>query len=398
MERGCNLFSALRTQVSSRIHYLRVKFRGMTFKELGVSEEIIKGLHEMGIIQPTKIQEAAIPVLTEGSVDFVGQAQTGTGKTAAFGLPLLAQIDPDNKEVQALILAPTRELGQQIAKQIFKFTKYSDKVFTEAVYGGEKIDIQIARLNRPTQIIVATPGRLIDLMKRKAVDVRKIKTLVLDEADEMLSMGFKKDLTTILETTASKERNVWLFSATIPQELNEIINTYVNKGARRVNIDKQDAVNTGIQHQFVSGDDNSKLDTLAYFLKSMGKKRGIIFTKTKTAARTLSKQLVAKNYEVGLLEGDMLQKDRDKVMRAFKNTSLRFLVSTDVAARGIDVANLAFVVHYQLPDQTEYYTHRSGRTARAGNTGISLALVNQYELRKLRQIENELGIKFTQIR
>ena len=370
----------------------------MTFKDLGVSEEIVKGLNEMGIITPTKIQEASIPVLTEGSVDFVGQAQTGTGKTAAFGLPLLAQIDPDDKKVQALILAPTRELGQQIARQLFKFTKYTDQVFTEAVYGGEKIDIQIARLNRPTQIVVATPGRLIDLMQRKAVDISGIKTLVLDEADEMLSMGFKKDLTTILEASASAKRNVWLFSATIPQDLNEIINKYVSKNARRVHVDKADAVNTGIQHQFVSGDDNSKLDTLAYFLKSMGKKRGIIFTKTKNAARTLSKQLAAKNHEVGLLEGDMLQKDRDKVMRAFKNKNLRLLVSTDVAARGIDVANLAFVVHYQLPEQTEYYTHRSGRTARAGNTGISLALVNQYELKKLRELERELGIKFTQIR
>lgn len=370
----------------------------MTFKELGVSNDLIKGLNEMGIINPTKIQEAAIPVLTEGSIDFVGQAQTGTGKTAAFGLPILAQIDPQKEHVQALILSPTRELGQQIAKQLFKFTKYSEKVFTEAVYGGEKIDIQIARLNRPTQIIVATPGRLIDLMKRKAVDISKIKTLVLDEADEMLSMGFKKDLSTILEATASASRNVWLFSATIPQDLNEIIDKYVSKKARRVSVDKKDTVNTGIDHQFVAGEDNNKLDTLAYFLKSMGKQRGIIFTKTKAAARTLSKQLLAKNHEIGLLEGDMLQKDRDKVMRAFKNKSLRILVSTDVAARGIDVANLAFVVHYQLPDQTEYYTHRSGRTARAGKTGISLALVNQFEIKKLRQFERELGIKFTQIR
>lgn len=369
----------------------------MTFQELGVSEDIIKGLKEMGIISPTKIQEASIPVLSEGTVDFVGQAQTGTGKTAAFGLPLLAQIDPSKKEIQALVLAPTRELGQQIAKQLFKFTKYTDKVFTEAVYGGEKIDIQISRLNRPTQIVVATPGRLIDLMKRKALDISKIRTLVLDEADEMLSMGFKKDLTTILEATAGN-RNVWLFSATMPQDLNEIVNKYVGANVRKINIDKADSVNTGIQHQFVSGEDNSKLDTLGYFLKSMGKERGIIFTKTKSAARTLSKQLLAKNHQVGLLEGDMLQKDRDKVMRAFKNKTLRILVSTDVAARGIDVANLAFVVHYQLPDQTEYYTHRSGRTARAGNTGISLALVNQYELKKLKEIEKELNIRFSQIR
>ena len=369
----------------------------MTFKDLGVSEGIIKGLEEMGIITPTKIQEAAIPVLSEGTVDFVGQAQTGTGKTAAFGLPILAQIDPSKDEVQALILAPTRELGQQIAKQLFKYTKYTDKVFTEAVYGGEKIDIQISRLNRPTHIIVATPGRLIDLMDRKAVDISEIRTLVLDEADEMLSMGFKNDLTIILKATSGK-RNVWLFSATIPQDLNEIITKYFGKNVRRVSIDKADAVNTGIHHQFVAGDDNSKLDTLTYYLKSVGKQRGIIFTKTKAAARTLSKQLLAKNYEVGLLEGDMLQKDREKVMRAFKNKVVRLLVSTDVAARGIDVANLSFVVHYQLPEQTEYYTHRSGRTARAGNTGVSLALVNQYEFKKLREMERELDIKFTQIR
>ena len=369
----------------------------MTFKELGVSDEIIKGLKELGIVHPTKIQEASIPVLSEGTIDFVGQAQTGTGKTAAYGLPLLSQIDPSKDEVQALILAPTRELGQQIAKQLFKFTKYTDKVFTEAVYGGEKINIQISKLKRPTHIVVATPGRLIDLLNRKSLDISKIQTLVMDEADEMLSMGFKKDLTTIIEATKGN-RNIWLFSATIPQDLNEIINRYVSKNVRRVSIDKSDAVNKGIQHQFVAGDDNNKLDTLAYFLKSLGKQRGIIFTKTKAAARTLSKQLTAKNYEVGLLEGDMLQKDRDKVMRAFKNKSLRLLVSTDVAARGIDVANLAFVVHYQMPEQTEYYTHRSGRTARAGNTGISLALVNQYELKKLREIEMELGLKFTQIR
>lgn len=369
----------------------------MTFKELGVSEDIIKGLKEMGIVSPTKIQESAIPILSEGTVDFIGQAPTGTGKTAAFGLPLLAQIDPNIKEVQALILAPTRELGQQIAKQLFKFTKYTSKVFTEAVYGGEKIDIQISRLNRPTHIVVATPGRLIDLMNRKAIDISKIRTLVLDEADEMLSMGFKKDLTMVLETTSEK-RNVWLFSATIPKELNEIINKYVRNDARRVELNKSEAVNQGIDHQFVLANDNSKLDTLTYFLKSAGKDRGIIFTKTKAAARTLEKQLLAKNHQVGLLEGDMLQKERDKVMRAFKNKSLKILISTDVAARGIDVDNLAYVVHYQLPDQIEYYTHRSGRTARAGRTGISLALANQYEIKKIREFEQKLNIRFTEIR
>lgn len=369
----------------------------MSFIELGVSEEINKSLQEMGIIKPTKIQTAAIPVLSKENIDFVGQAQTGTGKTAAFGLPLLAKIEPDNNNIQALILAPTRELGQQIAKQLFKYTKYTNKVFTEAVYGGEKIDIQISRLNRPTQIVVATPGRLLDLLDKKALDISKINTLVLDEADEMLSMGFKDELTRILKKTKGN-RNIWLFSATLPSELNEIIDNFVAKDCLKVSIDKTEAVNSNIQHQFVVGDDNNKLDTLAQFLKIQGKNRGIIFTKTKAAAKVLTKQLAAKNYEVGLLEGDMLQKDRDRVMRAFKNKSLRILVATDVAARGIDVDNLAYVVHYQLPDQTEYYTHRSGRTARAGKSGLSLVLVNNKEQRRIWELEKELSIKFLKIK
>ncbi len=369
----------------------------MKFSDLGVSSGIRKGLQDMGITTPTKIQEQAIPILLGTQVDFVGKAQTGTGKTAAFGIPLLAQIDATKNEVQALILAPTRELGQQIAKQLFKYTKYTDKIFTEAVYGGEKIDRQITRLKRPTHIIVATPGRLIDLMEKNTVDISKIKTVVLDEADEMLSMGFKKQLTTILSKTQGK-RNIWLFSATIPSSLDEIINTYVNPKAIRVTIDRLDKVNKNIAHQFVVGDEANKLDTLSYFLKSQKGNRGIVFTKTKVAARLLSKQLLAKNYEVGVLEGDMNQKDRDKVMRAFKNKTVNLLVSTDVAARGIDVQNLAFIVHYQLPDQIEYYTHRSGRTARAGNTGISLALIVKQELRVLRELEKSLSITFNQIR
>ncbi len=369
----------------------------MTFLELGVSKDLNKGLKEMGITIPTKIQEQAIPVLMRQQTDFIGRAQTGTGKTAAFGIPLLSQINPSKKHVQALVLAPTRELGQQIAKQLFKFTKYTDKIFTESVYGGEKIERQLLRLKRPTHIIVATPGRLIDLMNRKAIDISEIRTLVVDEADEMLSMGFKKDLNTILSKTKGN-RNVWLFSATMPSSLNEIINSYVSKSAVQISIDKDDAVNKGIEHQFVIGDEANKLDTLAYFLKTQKGRRGIIFTKTKAAARVLHKQLKAKNYEVGLLEGEMTQKDRDKVMRAFRKKTLQLLVSTDVAARGIDVANLAFVVHYQLPDQIEYYTHRSGRTARAGKTGLSLALITKSEIQAIREFEKQLGIQFNQIR
>jgi len=369
----------------------------MTFLDLGVSKELNKGLQEIGIKVPTKIQELAIPTLINDKTDFVGKAQTGTGKTAAFGIPVLSKIDHTKPYVQVLILAPTRELVQQIAKQLFKFTKYTEKVYVESVYGGEKINIQMGRLKRTTHIVVATPGRLIDLIQRKAVDISKINTIVMDEADEMLSMGFKKELTTILSKTKG-ERNIWLFSATIPSSLNEIISTYVRKDAINVAIDKKDAVNKGIDHQFVVGEEMNKIDTLTYFLKTRKQDRGIIFTKTKVAARTLKKQLETKNYEIGLLEGEMTQKDRDKVMRAFRNKKLQLLVSTDVAARGIDVANLAFVIHYQLPDQVEYYTHRSGRTARAGKTGISLALVTRAEVKSIREIEKQLNIRFNQIR
>lgn len=369
----------------------------MTFSDLGVPKNLVKGLSEMGIKKPTAIQEKAIPILLHQKTDFIGKAQTGTGKTAAFGIPILSKINPGKNQIQALILTPTRELGQQIAKQLFRFTKYTDKIFTESAYGGEKIDKQLQRLRRPTHIIVATPGRLIDLMERKAVDISKIHTVVLDEADEMLSMGFKKELTHILSKTEG-HRNIWLFSATFSSSLDAIINTYISRSALRIEIDKNDSINKKINHQFVVIDEQQKLDTLSYFLKTQKTSRGIIFTKTKVAARSLYQQLINKRYEVGLLEGDMTQKDRDKVMRSFKKNKLPLLVSTDVSARGIDVANLAFVVHYQLPDQSEYYVHRSGRTARAGKEGLSLAFVAKQELALLKTFERELGIHFLQIR
>lgn len=367
------------------------------FTDLGLNEAILRAVADMGFETPSEVQEKAIPILLQEDTDMVSLAQTGTGKTAAYGIPLLSKIDPGKDHVQGLILAPTRELAQQIAKQLFKFTKYSEKVFTEAVFGGEKMDIQMARLSRPTQIVVATPGRLIDLLDKQALDVSKIHTLVLDEADEMLSMGFKDELTKILKKTKG-DRNLWLFSATIPAALNEIIGTYVSPDAVRISVDKSETVNAGIEHHYVPAEDVTKLDTLTYFLKSRGKERGIVFTKTKAAARQLYKQLETKNFTPGLLEGDMLQKERDKVMRAFKAKNLRLLIATDVAARGIDVDNLAFVVHYQLPEQTDYYTHRSGRTARAGKSGISMVLANKHEVKRLWQLEKELGIKFTRIR
>ncbi|MGL1888275.1 MAG: DEAD/DEAH box helicase [Reichenbachiella sp.] len=368
-----------------------------TFSELGISKDLIKGLKEMDIITPSEIQEATIPILISSETDFIGQAQTGTGKTAAFGLPLLSNIDVNNDKVQALVLAPTRELCQQIAKQLFKFTKYSEKVFVEAVFGGAKIDEQMSRLRRPTQIIVATPGRLIDLLEKKAVDLGNVKTVVLDEADEMLSMGFKRELNKILDVT-SGERHTWLFSATMSSEVKQIISTYLSQNAHMAQFKKKSLVNESIEHQYVICGAQQKLQVLLSFLTSQRDNRGLIFCNTKAAAQTLSKQLIAKNIKTGALEGDMKQKERDKVMRAFKNESIQILVATDVAARGIDVNDLAYVLHYQLPNELEYFIHRAGRTARAGKQGLSLCLVEEKEMRSVRFFEKELKIKMKEIR
>lgn len=368
-----------------------------TFLELGVQKSFIKSINEIGIKNPTPIQEEVIPILIEQNTDLVGQAQTGTGKTAAYGLPLLHKIDSKKKEIQGLILCPTRELGQQIAKQLFKFTKYTDKIFTEAVYGGAKIDDQITRLTRPTHIVVATPGRLIDLIKRKALNLDNVHTLILDEADEMLTMGFKKELDTIL-SKLSFVRNRWMFSATMPTGIREIANKYMAEEAIKIQTDKRNVVNKNIEHQFLICDESDKLHILSNFLKTQKKQKGVIFCKTKNAAKTLEKQLIAKNFETAAIHGDLLQKERDKVMRAFKNETIKILIATDIAARGLDIPSLNYVVHYQQPDKDEFYTHRSGRTARAGKTGISLSLATTLELKKIRQYEKNLSITFTQIR
>jgi len=365
-----------------------------SFKELGVHNDLIKGLKELGIKIPTEIQKSVIPILLGANTDLVGLAQTGTGKTAAFGLPILQQIDTSKPDIQALILAPTRELVQQIQKQLFKFTKYVDeKIFAEAVYGGEKIDRQIQRLRRTTHIVVATPGRLIDLMERNVINLQNVSTVVLDEADEMLSMGFKKELTTILKSTGS-DKNTWLFSATMPEEIKQIIKTYMTADAPRIEVNKNALVNANISHQFITTSIKNKVEVLMKLLEASNEERGIIFCRTKAGTQNLMQELKEEGFSVGALEGDMQQRERDKVMRAFKNESLQLLISTDVSARGIDVNNLAFVIHHQLPEQMEYYTHRSGRTARAGNTGNSIALVLPSEIQRIYEIEKALGIKF----
>ena len=376
---------------------MRFRINSMSaFSALEIRKEYIKALKELSILNPTEIQEEAIPKLINSKIDFIGLAQTGTGKTAAFGLPILHQIDATNPRIQGLILAPTRELVQQIKKQLFKFTKYTaEKIFVEGVYGGEKIDKQINALRRTTHIVVATPGRLLDLIERGDIDIKNIKTLVLDEADEMLSMGFKQDLNRILKYTDG-ERHTWLFSATMPDEIKRIVKTYMDPNATKVEVNKNALVNANITHQYIKTTIKGKVDLLIKILERRGNDRGIIFCRTKAGTQNLTTLLKEEGFSVGALEGDMQQRDRDKVMRAFKNESLQVLISTDVSARGIDVHSLGFVIHHQLPEQLDYYTHRSGRTARAGKAGFSIALILPSELSRVHEIQKALGITFTE--
>jgi ATP-dependent RNA helicase DeaD len=369
-----------------------------TFSELGIHKSYIKALQELKIVNPTDIQQIVIPILLESKTDLIGLAQTGTGKTAAFGLPVLHAIDQNVSEVQALIIAPTRELVQQIQKQLFRFTKYIDgKIFVEGVYGGEKMDKQIKALTRTTHVVVATPGRLLDLVERGAVDISNVKILVLDEADEMLSMGFKEDLNKILKYN-TKKRNTWLFSATMAEDIKSIVKNYMAPDAARVEVNKNALVNENISHHFIHTTIKDKVNMIIRILEKRQDERGIIFCRTKAGTKALAQQLQNEGFAVGALEGEMQQKERDKGMRAFKNESLQVLISTDVSARGIDVTNLAFVLHHQLPEYLDYYTHRSGRTARAGKRGQSIALIIPGEMQKVIDIQDALGISFREIR
>ncbi len=368
------------------------------FAALGVPTEMLRALEELGIVTPTEVQQKAIPFLMENGGDLIAQAQTGTGKTAAFGLPLLTKVNPKYRDIQALVLAPTRELAKQIGKQLFRFTKYCpQKIFVEVVSGGDKIDRQAEALQRPTHIVVATPGRLIDLLERDALTLEFVRYVVLDEADEMLSMGFKKQLTEILKLAAMR-RSTWLFSATFPGGIQELIRGYMSATSHRIQIDESNVVNPDIDHRFVVCPRDKKTAFIFDFLQRQKDRRGIIFCRTKAGARELHEELVGLGLPVGVLQGDLMQKERDKVMRAFKKQRVQFVIATDVAARGIDVAELSFVIHHQLPEQMEYYTHRSGRTARAGKKGMSLAVVDPKEKWQVKQVEDSLKVKFSEYR
>ena len=363
-----------------------------SFNVLGVPSYLIKALNEMNIVHPTEIQIKTIPILMEVETDFIAQSPTGTGKTAAFGLPLIERVDPENSKVQALILTPTRELGIQISKQLFKFTKYHpQKVFVEAIYGGEHIAKQIDALRRPTQIIVATPGRLKDLVQREDVDLSLVNTVVLDEADEMLSMGFRSEVDFLLKQTQAK-RKIWMFSATMPAPILDLIKTHFKRGAERIRVEGKQEMNKDVEHRYMVCRIEEKLDIIIQFLNARPGDRGVIFCRTKKGSQRLSQQLQAKNFAVDAIHGDLQQKERDKVMRAFVNKNVYVLIATDVVARGIDVKDLGFVIHHQLPEREEFYTHRSGRTGRAGKKGFSLALVLDSEERYIQGLGKKLGV------
>jgi len=367
-----------------------------TFNELGLSEQLLKVLQENGFEQPTPIQQKSIPyILQNDRNDFIGLAQTGTGKTAAFGLPLIDLVDSSKNHAQALVLSPTRELGQQTAKQLSLFSKAVKGLNIEVVYGGAAIQNQIKALKQPTQIIVATPGRLLDLIRRRVVDLNEVKYMVLDEADEMLNMGFKEEIDDILSNIKG-EFNTWLFSATMPKPIRKIVQKYM-QDPFEVSIDAQQKTNKDIAHQYIVTKTRDKITAVRRFLDMDPNMRAIMFCRTKRETQEIADQLTDLGYDVEALHGDLSQAQRDAAMRRFKAKDMQLLIATDVAARGIDVNNLTHVFHHKLPDQIEGYTHRSGRTARAGKKGISLAFVSPEEGRRINEIEKILKLTFEKV-
>lgn len=365
-----------------------------TFETLGVPADLIEGIAALGIEAPTPIQRQAIPFLMETGTDLIAQAQTGTGKTAAFGLPLLTKVDPAKPQIQGLVIAPTRELAKQIGKQLFRYTKFcKQKTFVEVAAGGDKIDLQAERLQRPTHIVVATAGRLMDLLEMDALNLDAVQYLVLDEADEMLSMGFRSELAEIFKCTR-KRRATWLFSATFQDKVQRLVADNMSANAHLLKVAKKAVVNCNIEHCFAVCAREDKDAFIIEYLKQQAAARGLIFARTKAGALRLGQVLTEAGFAVGVIQGDLSQRDRDKVMRIFKKNDTQFLIATDVAARGIDIEGLSFVIQHQLPDAMQYYTHRAGRTARAGKTGVSITLIEPNERGKITKLEQELGLNF----
>ena len=364
----------------------------MNFTDFGLDSKLLKAIEDLGFKQPTPIQVATFEILLNQSTDLVGLAQTGTGKTAAFGLPLLAAIDSNAKKVQALVLAPTRELCLQISKDFTNFGKYLNGLNIVSVYGGVSIDNQIRDIKRGAQVIVATPGRLVDLLERRAVDLSEVEILVLDEADEMLNMGFKDDLDFILSSTP-KERNTWLFSATMPQEVSRIAKKYM-KNPQELEVGKRNQGAENIEHIYYVVQSRDRYLALKRIVDYYPEIFGIVFCRTKAETQEVADALIKDGYSADSLHGDLSQAQRDFVMKRFRSRTLQMLVATDVAARGIDINDITHVINYNLPEDAEVYTHRSGRTARAGKTGKSIAIVSMKEVGRIREVEKVIAKKF----
>jgi ATP-dependent RNA helicase DeaD len=367
----------------------------MTFSQLGLNTFLLQSLSENNISSPTEIQQKVLPFVLTTRKNLVAVSQTGTGKTAAFALPILQLTDPKLIQTQVLVIVPTRELAQQVAKDMFVFSRYIVRIHTEAVFGGKKIEEQIKKLESPKHILVATPGRLVDLMNRKIVDLSHLKFLVLDEADEMLRMGFKADVERVLRACKPAVRK-FMFTSTMPDEIKQIARQYLGEGVDEIHIKPQEFVNRNIDHHYIAYAYGYKFEFLKTYLLQHPDERGIIFCRTQAAAKLLRQQLIGCDISAGSLYGDLNQFERDKVMTAFKGKRISLLIATDIAARGIDVADLNFVVHYHLAENEAQYINRSGRTARAGKKGVSISLVQDDELFHIHEIEDILRIKFSE--
>jgi len=363
------------------------------FKELGIIKPVVDAITELGFETPTPIQEKVIPTLLSDSCDIVALAQTGTGKTAAFGLPLVSIINFAEREPQALILAPTRELCMQITSDLKNFSKHIHGANVVAVYGGASIRGQVNDLQRGAQIVVATPGRMVDLLQRRDVDLQNIRYVVLDEADEMLNMGFKEDLDFILSSTSSS-KNTWLFSATMPDEVLAISRNYMNNPVE-ITAGVKNLANENIEHTYYVTHEKDRYNVLKRIADFYPDIFALVFCRTKIETQKVADRLIKDGYNADALHGDLSQAQRDHVMKRFRARTLQLLVATDVAARGIDVNDITHVIHYNLPDEIENYTHRSGRTARAGKTGISIAIINSRDVYKIKTLEKLTQKKFT---
>ncbi|WP_375239009.1 DEAD/DEAH box helicase [Aurantibacter sp.] len=363
-----------------------------TFQDLGLNEDLLKAITDLGFEKPSEVQAKAIPILLEEDTDLVALAQTGTGKTAAFGFPMLQKIDVTNRTTQGLILSPTRELCLQIANEMKLYGKYSKGLNVTAIYGGASITDQARAVKRGAQIIVATPGRMKDMINRKLVDISKIQYSVLDEADEMLNMGFKEDITDILSHTPD-EKNTWLFSATMPREVATIAKKFMFE-PKEITVGHKNEGSKNVTHEYYLVNSRDRYQALKRLADANPDIFSVIFCRTKRDTQKVAENLIEDGYSAGALHGDLSQNQRDIVMKQFRNKQIQMLVATDVAARGIDVDDITHVINYQLPDEIETYTHRSGRTGRAGKSGISMVIVSKSEVRKIKSIERIIKKEF----